>query len=143
MKKICYGLAIPGLIVGCVLYTHMPAKYSESRLDYQVFCWSYAVKDWLMTVLVRILGKTRHLSENTPTHYIVWLYVKPFLRSYILYRILLQSLAPPRSSDRRRLTTSSCVLFNCIISFLIAEAIPFFNDLVGLIGALLGTFICM
>lgn len=30
MKKVCYGLAIPGLIVGCVLYTHMPAKYSQS-----------------------------------------------------------------------------------------------------------------
>lgn len=56
---------------------------------------------------------------------------------------------------------SSCVIVNCALSFIIAEvgpdpstpsapyplthsqAIPFFNDLVGLIGALLGTFICM
>lgn len=35
------------------------------------------------------------------------------------------------------------MLFNTAISFIIAEAIPFFDDLVGLIGALLGTFICI
>lgn len=29
MKKVCYGLAFPGLVVGCVLNTHLPAKYSE------------------------------------------------------------------------------------------------------------------
>lgn len=29
LKKICYGLALPGLIVGCVLNTHLPAKYCE------------------------------------------------------------------------------------------------------------------
>jgi hypothetical protein len=69
MKKICYGLAIPGLVVGCVLYTHMPAKYS--RFTYAILLHRFM----LMVVFVRILGKSRHLSENTPTHYIVWLYV--------------------------------------------------------------------
>ncbi|GFZ50956.1 hypothetical protein JCM24511_08714 [Saitozyma sp. JCM 24511] len=88
LKKVCYGLALPGLLVGCVLYTHIPAKY----------------------VFVRILRNSRHLSKNTPIHYIVWF---------------------------------SCVIVNCALSFIIAEAIPFFNDLVGLIGALLGTFICI
>lgn len=34
MKKVCYGLAMPGLIVGCVLYTHMPAKYSQSSYPF-------------------------------------------------------------------------------------------------------------
>lgn len=29
LKKITYGLALPGLIVGCVLNTHLPAKYCE------------------------------------------------------------------------------------------------------------------
>jgi hypothetical protein len=28
LKKICYGLALPGLAAGMVLYTHIPAKYS-------------------------------------------------------------------------------------------------------------------
>jgi hypothetical protein len=38
---------------------------------------------------------------------------------------------------------SSCVLFNTLISFLIAESIPFFGNLVGLIGALLATLLSM
>ena len=50
MKKVCYGLALPGLIVGAVLNTHLPAKY----------------------IFVRILGKSRHLTENTLTHRAVW-----------------------------------------------------------------------
>lgn len=88
MKKVCYGLALPGLIAGGVLYTHIPAKY----------------------IFVRILRNSKHLSDNTWQHRVIW---------------------------------GSCVLFNTAISFIIAEAIPFFDDLVGLIGALLGTFICI
>lgn len=71
-----------------MLYTHIPAKY----------------------IFVRLLRNSRHLSENTWQHRVVWY---------------------------------SCVVFNCAISFIIAEAIPFFDDLVGLIGALLGTLICI
>ena len=88
MKRICYGIALPGLVVGGVLYTHIPAKY----------------------IFVRLLRHSRHLSENTWQHLVVWY---------------------------------GCVVFNTTISFIIAEAIPFFDDLVGLIGALLGTFICI
>lgn len=50
MKKVCYGLALPGLLVGAVLNTHIPAKY----------------------VFIRILGKSRHLTANTVTHKVVW-----------------------------------------------------------------------
>lgn len=32
MKRVCYGLVIPGLIIGALLYIHIPAKYGESRL---------------------------------------------------------------------------------------------------------------
>ncbi|WVR08402.1 hypothetical protein IAU60_005457 [Kwoniella sp. DSM 27419] len=88
VKKVCYGLALPGLIVGGVLYAHTAAKY----------------------VFVRILRNSRHLSKNTPTHYIVWFAV---------------------------------VVFTVGIGFIIAEAIPFFGDLLSLIGALLGTLICI
>lgn len=88
MKRVCYGLALPGLVVGGVLYTHIPAKY----------------------IFVRLLRNSRHLSENTWQHLAVWY---------------------------------GCVIFNTVISFIIAEAIPFFDDLVGLIGALLGTLICI
>ncbi|KAK4688965.1 hypothetical protein P7C73_g1136, partial [Tremellales sp. Uapishka_1] len=88
MKKICYGLALPSLFVTCILYTHLPAKY----------------------VFVRLLKGSRHLSENTVRHRLIWF---------------------------------ACVTCNCIISFIIATAIPFFGDLLSLIGALLGSLICI
>ncbi|KIR42716.1 neutral amino acid transporter [Cryptococcus deuterogattii 99/473] len=84
MKKVCYGLAFPGLVVGCVLNTHLPAKY----------------------IFVRLMRNSKHLSANTIQHRVVWI---------------------------------SCVVLNCTISFVIAEGIPIFNDLIGLIGALFAT----
>jgi hypothetical protein len=56
------------------------------------------------------MRKSKHLSRNTKTHYIVWF---------------------------------SVVAINIVVSFLIAEAIPVFNSLLSLIGALLGSFICL
>jgi len=41
------------------------------------------------------------------------------------------------------LTYSGCILVTCAIGFIIAESIPFFNDLLSLIGALLATVICI
>jgi hypothetical protein len=38
---------------------------------------------------------------------------------------------------------SGCVAFNCFMSFIIAESIPIFDDLLSVIGALLGSFLCM
>ncbi|QPC70731.1 hypothetical protein HYE68_001483 [Fusarium pseudograminearum] len=51
IKRISYGLALPGLIVSATLYTHVPAKYA----------------------FVRILRGSKHLSANTFTHWAVWL----------------------------------------------------------------------
>lgn len=31
MKRVCYGLVLPGLVVGVVLYVHLPAKYGACR----------------------------------------------------------------------------------------------------------------
>ena len=45
------------------------------------------------------------------------------------------SLGTTLESDR--LTPRACVLGNCAISFIIAESIPVFNDIIGLIGAVL------
>lgn len=84
LKKVCYGLALPGLICGALLNTHIPAKL----------------------VFVRIFRNSRHLSHNTPTHYFVWF---------------------------------GCIFFNVSISFIIAEAIPVFNNLLSFVGALLCT----
>ncbi|KAI6758434.1 hypothetical protein HG530_010674 [Fusarium avenaceum] len=51
IKRVAYGLALPGLIVSATLYTHVPAKY----------------------VFVRMLRGSKHLSANTFTHWAVWL----------------------------------------------------------------------
>lgn len=50
MKKVSYGIALPGLLVTAVLYSHISAKYC----------------------FVRVLRGTRHLQQNTLQHWIVW-----------------------------------------------------------------------
>ncbi|OJJ01697.1 hypothetical protein ASPVEDRAFT_71733 [Aspergillus versicolor CBS 583.65] len=50
IKKISYGIALPGLIVTAVVYSHIAAKYC----------------------FVRLLRGTPHLQSNTPTHWTVW-----------------------------------------------------------------------
>ncbi|WVQ72141.1 hypothetical protein IAR50_001686 [Cryptococcus sp. DSM 104548] len=88
LKRICYGLALPGLYVTGTLYLHLPAKY----------------------IFLRMMKKSKHLTANTPTHWAVWL---------------------------------SCVFTCVMIAYVIASAIPVFGSLVGLIGALFGSFFCI
>ncbi|KAG8624754.1 hypothetical protein KVT40_007821 [Elsinoe batatas] len=51
MKKVCYGLALPGLLVTTTLVIHIAAKY----------------------VFVRALRGSKHLSGNTIIHWASWL----------------------------------------------------------------------
>ncbi|CAO1623198.1 unnamed protein product [Sympodiomycopsis kandeliae] len=87
-KKICYGFALPAVLVSAIIYSHMAAK--------QMF--------------VRILRGTRHLTKNTPTHWGVW------GGSYVI------ALA---------------------IAFILAAAIPIFDDLLSVIGATVGSLFCI
>ncbi|KAF4126769.1 Transmembrane amino acid transporter protein [Geosmithia morbida] len=48
-KKVCYGVALPGLVIGVGIYQHIAAKY----------------------VFVRALRGSRHLQENAAVHCIV------------------------------------------------------------------------
>ncbi|KAK5118543.1 hypothetical protein LTR85_008008 [Meristemomyces frigidus] len=50
-KKISYGIALPGLVIGVGIYQHVAAKL----------------------VFVRVLRDTRHLQGNTVIHWTVWL----------------------------------------------------------------------
>ncbi|KAH0045714.1 amino acid transporter, partial [Aureobasidium melanogenum] len=50
MKKVCYGLALPGLCVSTILLSHLPAKY----------------------VFLRILRGTKHVTQNTAIHWVTW-----------------------------------------------------------------------
>lgn len=51
LKKVCYGLALPALTIGAVIYCHLPAKY----------------------IFVRILRGSEHLTSNSARHWITWL----------------------------------------------------------------------
>ncbi|KAJ9150650.1 Amino acid transporter [Pleurostoma richardsiae] len=80
-KKISYGIALPGLVIGVGIYQHVAAKY----------------------LFVRVLRDSRHLQANTAVHWGTWL-------------------------------GSNLVLG--AISFIIAEAVPILNYLLGLAGSL-------
>ncbi|KAK5690334.1 hypothetical protein LTR17_025962 [Elasticomyces elasticus] len=80
-KKISYGVALPGLVVGVGIYQHVAAKL----------------------VFVRVLRDTRHLQENTAIHWSVWLGTNLVLGA---------------------------------LGFIIAEAVPILNYLLGLAGSL-------
>lgn len=63
-KKISYGIALPGLVIGTGIYSHVAAKY----------------------LFVRILRGSRHLQDNTLTHWGTWLGINILLGtlSYIV-----------------------------------------------------------
>lgn len=87
-KRICYGLALPGLLASMILLSHVPAKY----------------------IFIRILKGTRHLTSNTATHWIVWM---------------------------------SCTAGIALMSYILAEAIPVFNELDSFAEAAFGTLLCL
>lgn len=51
MKKVCYGISIPGLLASLTIFTHICGK----------------------TIFVRIMKGSRHLAANTVTHWVAWL----------------------------------------------------------------------
>ena len=80
-KKISYGIALPGLVIGVGIYQHVAAKL----------------------IFVRVLRDSRHLQAGTFVHWSTWLGANLVLG---------------------------------ILGFIIAEAVPILNYLLGLAGAL-------
>ncbi|CAG2010398.1 unnamed protein product [Fusarium graminearum] len=81
IKKVAYGVSLPGLILGVGIYQHVAAKYA----------------------FVRILRDSKHLQANSFTHWGTWLGINFLLGS---------------------------------AAFIVAEAVPILNYLLGLAGAL-------
>lgn len=81
IKRVAYGIALPGLIISGCLYVHVAAKY----------------------MFVRILRNSRHLQSNSVVHWGTWL---------------------------------GCTTGMAAISFILACAIPIFNYVLALVGAL-------
>ncbi|RFU26982.1 hypothetical protein B7463_g9346, partial [Scytalidium lignicola] len=80
-KKISYGIALPGLVIGVGIYQHVAAKL----------------------IFVRILRDSHHLQANTFTHWITWLCSNLILGA---------------------------------VGFILAEAVPILNYLLGLAGSI-------
>ncbi|KAL1412816.1 hypothetical protein Q8F55_000564 [Vanrija albida] len=51
MTKVSYGIAIPALLATLVIYVHLASK----------------------TIMVRLLSGSRHLTNNSPTHWASWI----------------------------------------------------------------------
>ncbi|GAA5902778.1 hypothetical protein JCM8208_007062 [Rhodotorula glutinis] len=88
VKRISYGIALPGLFFTAIIYNHLAAKF----------------------IFVRVLRGSHHLNHPTAKHWAVWLSC-----------------------------TGACLLF----SYVVAEAIPVFSGLVGLVSALFGTMMAL
>lgn len=80
-KKISYGVALPGLIIGVGIYQHVAAKY----------------------LFVRILRDSKHLQANTVVHWTTWVGANLILG---------------------------------LLAFIISQAVPILNYLLGLAGSL-------
>lgn len=68
IKRIAYGLALPGLLVTTMLFVHvscMPAKRCRLQADMSKLPAKY--------LLVRILRGSKHLTDNSFTHWGTWL----------------------------------------------------------------------
>lgn len=80
-KKISYGFALPGLVIGVGIYQHVAAKY----------------------IFVRVLRDSSHLQRNTAVHWSIWI---------------------------------GCNVVLGVLGFVVAEAVPILNYLLGLAGSL-------
>ena len=68
MKKVCYGLAIPGLIMSMTLYLHVSTTLSSGRVtptNSQQITAKY--------IFLRILRGSKHLTANSVIHWATWL----------------------------------------------------------------------
>jgi amino acid permease len=99
IKRVSYGLALPGLLVSATLFVHIPGKY----------------------VLVRVLRGSKHLTANTKTHWMVWLSCT-FGITILAY--IVASAIPIFGS----LTSLIGSLFGCIMSFMFMGFMWFFDN---------------
>lgn len=68
MKKVCYGLALPGLLASVILVTHV----SLLRLNPQRFPVLIFLQITAKYFFIRTLRGTRHLNHNTAKHWVTW-----------------------------------------------------------------------
>lgn len=75
VKRVAYGLALPGLLASMTIYTHVSPVFAQ---QVKTRCASadglngrvQLPAKWLM---MRFLRGSRHLTANSPRHWITWL----------------------------------------------------------------------
>lgn len=115
MKKVCYGLSLPGLTVTTVLTIHVSSQprprhpqvlsntvRTNKKTDPKQFAAKY--------IFLRILGGSDHVNKNTVKHWVTWL---------------------------------GCTFGCSCIAYIIASTIPSFGTLSSLIGAAFSTILCV
>jgi amino acid permease len=107
MKKVCYGVALPGLLVTMMIVSHVSPHQPFVQRGEQ---YSHPSQFPAKMLLVRFLSGSKHLTANTFTHWATWL---------------------------------SCTCGVVLLAYIIASAVPKFDSLIALIGALLGPPICL
>ncbi|KAF5022675.1 hypothetical protein F66182_5223 [Fusarium sp. NRRL 66182] len=68
MKKVCYGFALPGLIVTAMLMTHVSDSYVFQSSSY-----ANPSKIPAKYLFIRLLRGTKHLNSNGVVHWATWL----------------------------------------------------------------------
>ncbi|KAG9254326.1 transmembrane amino acid transporter protein-domain-containing protein [Emericellopsis atlantica] len=99
LKKVSYGLALPGLLVSATLFVHIPAKY----------------------LLVRVLRDSKHLTANTMTHWLCWI---GCTLGITIVAYIVASAIPIFGS----LTSLIGSLFGCLMSFMFMGFMWFYDN---------------
>ncbi|KAJ3538592.1 hypothetical protein NM208_g5836 [Fusarium decemcellulare] len=68
MKKICYGLALPGLTVSSAMFVHVSCSN-----DYVIVLAKFQAQFTGKYLFLRFMRGSPHLTKNTVTHWAVWI----------------------------------------------------------------------
>ena len=66
LKKVCYGIAIPGLLVSTLILLHVSSSSDSPQPK------ANNIQLPAKYIFLRLMKGTKHLTDNTFTHWIVW-----------------------------------------------------------------------
>ena len=69
MKRVCYGIALPGLVASCMLFVHVSDPCRQYMIDMQADIRQLPAK----SIFMRLMRGSKHLTANTPVHWMTWL----------------------------------------------------------------------
>ena len=73
IKKVCYGIALPGLLASTTLFTHVSLRAYPWRARLRIGTDRSGDQFPAKYAFVRILQGSKHLNSNSLVHYSIWL----------------------------------------------------------------------